>query len=179
MAEPVEVRLSNGTIAMVDAEDAARVLAHRWHATHKKTRPDRVYVNRTWRKDGKYFAESLHRFVMNAQPGELIDHRDGNPLNCQKHNLRRATKRGNSQNVTLSKNQRRGGFKGVLKHKDGWIAQIRGGVVGADGKRKQLRVGTFATPEEAAAAYDVAAARYFGEYASLNRPSALTTRSPR
>ncbi len=40
----------------------------------------------------------LHRYVMNAQPGQLIDHKDGNKLNAQESNLRIATHSLNAHN---------------------------------------------------------------------------------
>lgn len=40
----------------------------------------------------------LHRAVMGAAPGDLIDHRDGDGLNCQRGNLRLATRQGNGRN---------------------------------------------------------------------------------
>ena len=48
---------------------------------------------------------------------------------------------------------------------DGWTAVIR--VIG-----KLIRLGVFATQEEAARAYDAAAIQYNGEFARLNFPVA-------
>lgn len=104
----------------------------------------------------------LHRVVMDAKYGELIDHVDGNGLNNRRDNLRRATNQGNSAN---SKSQRGSGsrFKGVAFHKatGKWEAFIR-----FDGKKQHL--GLHAAEEDAARSYDEAAIRLFGSFAKTN-----------
>ena len=40
----------------------------------------------------------LHRFVLDAGPGDLIDHKNGNGLDCRRENLREATTAQNAQN---------------------------------------------------------------------------------
>jgi len=50
-----------------------------------------------------------------------------------------------------------------------WCAFIRT----ADVNRKQTRIGRFKTAEEAARAYDQAAKKFHGEFATLNFPEEL------
>jgi hypothetical protein len=176
LAGAVQVPLGHGLFALVDAADAERVLAKRWHVWRKPGRPDVVYAQHTFRHKsvngvrGKSDVLWLHRFVLGAEKGVLVDHRDGRGLDCRRHNLRAATRRQNSQNVTLSKNQRAGGFKGVSGSGSSWCATIRGGEIGADGKRTRVHLGTFPSAELAARAYDRKALEVFGPFSSLNFP---------
>ena len=174
--EPVSVPLGHGLVALVDASDAERVLAKRWHAWRKPGHPDVIYAQHTYRygpggRKAKSATLSLHRFVMGAERGQIVDHVRGNPLDCRRENLRLVTPLENSRNVTSSKNQKRGGFKGVWLNprSQKWQASIRirpEGWVGAKGK--QLNLGTFANAADAARAYDRAALEHFGPFASLN-----------
>lgn len=169
MAEPVQIRLTTGLIALVDAEDAPRVLAHRWHPTHPKTRPDRAYAQRTWNKNCVHHTEPLHRFILGAKAGEVVDHINGDRLDCRKANLRFVTHRDNIRNIRLSKNQRAGGYKGVRQARGkSWTATIRVGPLEASGSSRRVHLGTFKSPELAAHAYDRAALAAFGEFAATN-----------
>lgn len=174
--DPVRVPLPGGAFALVDAEDAERINANRWHLKRKRSQPDRLYVQRTVRlgsgRLAKKTAVVLHREVMRAEPHEIIDHRNGDGLDNRKLNLRRTDTRGNSMNVTRSKNQKRGGFKGVSWNPTAgkWQAQICAGELKPNGKRKQVYLGVFEDPADGARAYDAAAKKYFGEFAALNFP---------
>ena len=87
-----------------------------------------------------------------------IDHKDGNSLNNRWCNLRLATKPQNQFNSKISKNNK-SGFKGVHLHGNGrWRAQLQ-----VNGTR--VHIGVFNTPEDAHAAYCVAAKKHFGDYA--------------
>jgi hypothetical protein len=94
----------------------------------------------------------LHRHIMGAQKGDVVDHKDGNPLNNQKSNLRFTTKEQNG------KNQK---GKGYTKRKDKFIAQIM-----VDGQQKYL--GIYSTEEEAREAYKQASLEHFGEFSRFN-----------
>ena len=97
--------------------------------------------------------------------GKIVDHIDGNGLNNRRSNIRSASPRQNQANRKLSKNNT-SGYRGVNFNKryGNWKARIYTG----GGAQKQL--GTFATPEEAAVAYDMAAVQQYGEFAALNFP---------
>lgn len=176
MSEPARLPIGRGLFALVDAADFDRVSRLAWHATTKKAAPGVFYVQHTWaRTSGRRGSVSLHRFVMGCERGDgkVIDHRDGNPLNNQRNNLRVTDARGNATNVTRSKQQKIGGYKGVSWNPRAkkWQAPICAGEVKANGKRRQLYLGVFTDPIDAARAYDAAALLHFGEYASLNFPS--------
>ncbi len=99
----------------------------------------------------------IHWFVaqlmgLRIPDGYTIDHIDRNPLNNQRSNLRVASKRLQSYNVGIMKNNI-SGFVGVTFNKkctkNPWIAMISM----PDGKYKYL--GNFKTSEEASEAYQI------------------------
>ena len=104
----------------------------------------------------------LARLIMDAPNECVVDHINGNPLDNRRANLRLCTQAENNLNRGATK----GSFKGVWidKRYGSWIAQI-----GHNGKRRHL--GSFATPEDAARAYDTAARELHGNFAHLNFPS--------
>jgi len=162
----IKVPLSQGKCALVDGEDADRVLAFKW-TYYRNPKSHREYARRNKTKDGRQSSVWLHRFVLNAPTTTQIDHRDGNGLNCQKANLRTASNAQNHQNQKLRRSSQTG-FKGVGKYKKGkkpYYTRIKGP---ADKRSQDL--GCFHTAEEAAQAYDAKARELFGEFARLNFP---------
>jgi hypothetical protein len=157
----VEVPLSQGYVAIIDAADAERVLAFRWSAKpHYRT----VYAHRDVRKpDGTRTKQTLHKFLTGY---ERTDHRNGNGLDNRRSNLRDATASQNSQN-RRRRSDNTSGFQGVSWYKRArkWHAHI--GVGGGP----QRTLGYFTTAEEAARAYDDAARELHGEYATVNFPA--------
>jgi hypothetical protein len=156
--------------AIINASDLSRV---------QKYGPWRVPTSGGWKG---YAVASLpgqrhiplHRLIMRAKLGELIDHRNGDKMDCRRRNLRRSNKRGNSRNMKSSANQKRGFYKGVFLvagypkpgYPDRWRAQV--GFTPKDGKLRQLYLGSFLDPKDAARAYNKAARRLFGSHAALN-----------
>lgn len=157
----VEVPLTRGYVAIVDAADAERVLAYRWFA---QPNVRNVYAIRGIRRpDGVRTTQSLHKFLTGFA---VTDHVNGDGLDNRRSNLRDATTAENGRNRRRQSNNA-SGFKGVFWNKADrkWRASI--GVT--DGKRQHL--GCFSTPEAAAQAYDEAAREMYGEYASVNFPA--------
>ena len=97
---------------------------------------------------------------MEVGDGKIVDHKDGNPLNNHRDNLRLCTPSQNNKNSRKQSNNT-SGFKGVSKHRDVWLAQIR-----VDDRFKYL--GCYKDKIEAAKSYDKAAYELFKEYAKLN-----------
>ncbi len=119
--------------------------------------------------NGKYKSPELGRFIMNVSGPDEIDHRNGNPLDCQKENLRIATRLENSWNRPKQSNNT-SGFKGVssVKRRIGQItSQFRADI---QVNKKNWHLGQYKDAESAARAYDAAARRFFGTFARLNFP---------
>jgi hypothetical protein len=106
----------------------------------------------------------VHRVIWALKTGEWppqdIDHIDGNPANNRWANLRSASRQQNLANRgRRSDNQ--AGRKGVGKSLSRWRARIR-----TDGV--EVHLGSFATREEAHAAYTKAARSLWGEFADVD-----------
>jgi hypothetical protein len=173
MTRSVRIPLPHGLFAVIDSADAALVREYSWHLKTQTARPEHIYAQTSMRlPGGRKKSVLLHRMLMDARQGEVVDHVNGDTLDCRRKNLRLATARGNSTNVTSSKNQKLGGYKGVSWNKNAgkWEAGICAGEVKANGKRRRIYLGLFESEREAAGAYDSAARHAYGEFASTNFP---------
>lgn len=148
--------LSRGQYALIDLEDLERIQAvGKWSASW--TRSGYYGISRT-KRNGNLL---LHRFIMDAPSELLVDHRDGNTLDCRKSNLRLATHTQNCFNRAKRVRGHSSRYKGVRAHHAKWQARIvQGG--------RQVSLGHFSTEELAAHAYDEAALRLHGDFARLN-----------
>lgn len=113
--------------------------------------------------NGKRTTLYLHREIMAAPKGLVVDHRDHDTLNNQKENLRVCTHQENMFNRPLSVRSKTG-FKGVTWHtsKKKYGAAIRA-------RNKKYFLGYFTDKIEAAKAYNEAAKIHHGEFAYLNK----------
>jgi hypothetical protein len=153
-----KIPLTQGYVALIDDEDYRRVAKSSWRILKSG---DRLYALHDISIKGekiakKETAELMHRFILNAKKGSIIDHIDGNGLNNQKENLRFVSNRQNAQNrhrgIKSSK------FPGVCFHKKNknWVSHIM-----VDGKIRHL--GSFSDEKEAAKAYEKACREIVGE----------------
>jgi hypothetical protein len=129
------LKLSTGEFVMLDDHDYERYKSFRcFPAVAKKGR----YRYAQIRLNGK--TQYLHRVIMNAPKGFLVDHIDHNTLNNQRSNLRVVSPHGNQMN-------RRGlfnpsGFSNVRLMGKRFQGRVR--VMG-----KKISVGCFDTAEQA------------------------------
>lgn len=105
-----------------------------------------------------YYAHRLAFIYMTGRCPQEVDHINGDPSDNRWCNLRAATHSQNLKNMKLHKTNT-SGFKGVswCSYGKSWRASIK-----VNGKN--LRLGRFKTPEEAAQAYNLAADEYHGEF---------------
>ena len=156
-----EIPLSRGMVAIVDSDDYdTLVAAGSWHASPS----DRTfYARRTIYLDrGKFTSVAMHHVIFGRK---YVDHVNGNGLDNRKENLRPATSAENAANRGL-RSDSANPYKGIERISslaNPWRARIS--VLG-----ETRSLGAFATPEEAARAYDAAAIEAWGEYARLNFP---------
>lgn len=89
----------------VDTEDETLLSAHGWHVDGNG------YVRATI--DGVIVY--LHRLIMCAKEGEVVDHRNGDTADNRRENLRVCTQAQNSRNARISR-RNTSGLKGVSWH---------------------------------------------------------------
>lgn len=146
-----------GSVALLDDEDAEFMNRYKWRISSDG------YVVRKAKINGNPDGQMrMHRVVIGAETGQMVDHINGNKLDNRRENLRIASNRENQQNRSKEEGCA-SKFKGVaLDKKLGkWRSQIT-----ATGKTHYL--GTYACEHEAGHAYNKAAIQYFGEFARLN-----------
>lgn len=152
------IRLSQDRVAIVDDEDYEKISLYSWCVTYNAR--EKWYAQTTIKGTTKSLL--MHRYILNAKKGQIVDHINGNGLDNRKVNLRPCTIAQNIYNQTTSKHNK-SGFKGVSwvkKHKK-WYASIHFNY-------KSYNLGMFTTKEEAAKAYNEKAKEFFGEFAKLN-----------
>jgi hypothetical protein len=149
--------LTHGLEAIIDAADA-HLAARQWRAMPRAD-GNGFYAIGRWR--GRPWR--LHRAVLGVSGDALVDHINGDTLDCRRSNLRVATSAQNAWNQRR-RSTNSSGFKGVdLDRRRGkWRARVRVG----DGRR--IALGYFESAEAAARAYDAAAAIHHGPYARPN-----------
>jgi hypothetical protein len=155
------IPLTQGRQTIVDDADYEWLSQHKWFVS-------KVYAAR-WTGSRQ---EYMHREIMQPGPTMQVDHIDHDTLNNQRANLRLTTGRGNSRNRKPAQRRdgspRRTPYKGVsvssYTPKSGKPRYKA--VIHPDGNR--IFLGSFATPEEAARAYNDAARKHYGEFAWLN-----------
>jgi hypothetical protein len=142
--------LRKGKFAIVDGDDYERLSKFNWRAR----RFDNVWYAIRWvrksEKSNKTIAW-MHRAVMDAPEGLLVDHRNHNGLNNRKENLRIATFSQNMQNRRKIRIPCSSKYKGVMYRKGKerrkkWRASIK-----AQGRFIEL--GMYATEIEAVENY--------------------------
>lgn len=151
----MEFQTTNGFTVYCDDEDRELVERYRWFAGCKgKYAYGERWINGTRER------VTLHRLLVGAKPGEEVDHKDLNGLNNHRKNLRLCTQLQNSGNRLKPRTRQPSSrFRGVKWNKRNgvWMAQLC-----------QKHLGSFAVEEDAAEAYDRAAAERYGEFARPN-----------
>lgn len=158
------IPLTQGKYAIVDVADYDRLKEYKWHAQ----RDDRTFYAvraMTRRYPAKRKSMKMHRQITRARPHQIVDHINHNGLDNRRANLRLTTGMLNSKNRRKRATSASSKYKGVSfgKAHRNWMAGIT-----ADKKKHHL--GYFKSEREAAKAYDNAARKHHGEFASLNFP---------
>jgi hypothetical protein len=152
-----EIHLTREKVALVDDEDFEWLNQWKWCF-------DGRYAARRLENYGKKIR--MHTVILQPTDGMLSDHKNRNELDNQRNNLRVCTKAQNQHNRGKQSNNR-SGYKGVdyvaskQKRNKRWYAHI-----GYNGRN--ICVGYFLTPKEAAKAYDTKAIELYGKFADTN-----------
>lgn len=129
----------------VSLDDLPRILTHGYRVGPIYDHTTRRYYARIG--IGNERQALLHRWLLDAPPDLQVDHRDGEPLNNQRHNLRLVDGTTNQLNRRGPQRNNKSGYRGVLHMRSGkYVAQIK--VMGT-----VIYLGTYASVEEAVAAH--------------------------
>lgn len=157
------IQTENGQVeVLVDAEDFDFLSRHTWNLVGTN---GRMYAGTFFKAiTGRQNIVSMHRMIIGGWSD--VDHRNGNPLDNRKDNLRVATRNQNEWNKPKQKTSRGGPctskYKGVSLQSTGkWQAMIkRNGVL--------YQLGQYWNEEDAARAYNAKAAELSGDFTWLN-----------
>jgi hypothetical protein len=163
------IELTRGKVAIVDDEDFENLNRFEWSALRcRRKHKDIWYAIRTveltpYKRGVKRHRRTvrMHRDILGISDSKILsDHKNGDGLDNQKANLRRATPLQNQFNKpkTPGCSSR---YKGVTWRggRKRWLAAIKH-------NGRSLHLGTFTNEMHAAAAYEKAAALFHGEFAN-------------
>lgn len=150
------VPLAGGYFVCADLSDRDVVMSRKWQPFFSSASRHNVYAK------GKVGGRSvyLHRLLMGATEGQIVDHINRNTLDCRRSNLRFVERWQNNANSRKRKSDT--GLRGVSRYKGRFRAYFRGAYLGS-----------FVSPVDAAIAYDKVARAALGEWANLNFPEGL------
>jgi hypothetical protein len=154
------IRTCAGHLFLIDAEDLPKISGYKWSVSSDGGK--RMYVS-TRIEEKKIY---LHRFLLEAPHDQGVDHRNGDPLDNRKANLRLATHQQNMFNRRKAKtygNKPTSSFKGVSW--DNSCGRYKAQIMK---DRVNHNLGRFRDQRSAAMAYARAAQEMFGEFAYTN-----------
>ena len=155
----IRMHLTQNKCVIIDSKDYDKVKGKRWYT--QKTLNTMYAYSDGRDKNGNGSMISMHRVLLGANSRELVDHIDGNGLNNVQKNIRQCSHFQNQCNRRKSKNC-------TSKHKG--VRLCSGRVKAAiQYKRRNIHLGYFKNEQDAAMAYNVAAIKYFGEFACVNK----------
>lgn len=144
-------------ILLIDAEDGHLLNEYTWYVASDGY----VVADTGNRKDGTRKILRLHRLVMGATAGQIVDHVNRDKLDCRKSNLRFANNSTNGMNRSVQANSK-SGIKGVSwsKQKNKW--RITCSVMG-----RQHHLGYAKNIDEARLKYAQKIKKYHGEFSCV------------
>lgn len=145
------IKLTQDKFAIVDDLDFEKVSKIKWYFDHGYAR------NKC--KSGSIY---MHRYLLNLELKDKIDHKNGDGLDNRRENLRICHQSQNTKNSISHRDSLYSNFKGVSFHRvlNYWTADIC-----ADGRKIKKYA---KTENEAALIYNELATKLHGSFAKLN-----------
>lgn len=159
------IELTRGMEATVDDEDYEWLSQWGWYYL-KKEKDNTGYAMRIGRKsDGSRNRKGIlmHREILGLKDGEYGDHKDGNGLNNQRYNIRKASNAKNCYNQKKGTRKMSSKYKGVS-----WDRQMKKWKSSIGFNYKKIFIGLYDLEIEAATAYNNSASELYGEFAKIN-----------
>jgi hypothetical protein len=141
-----ELNHSNGKLYWITGQNAGKEAGSQRKDGYRKVE----YKGKLW---------LTHRLIWKIVFGEepaMLDHINGNRSDNRVENLRVCSRQGNTANTPIKTR-----FRGVYKHQGKYKSSI-------SISEKTIHLGVFDLPNEAAFAYNEAAKKYYGEFATFN-----------
>lgn len=162
-----EIALSGNAAATVDDADVPLVSSYVWSVERRGGKAYAVCYLDAADLTRKVL---MHRIIMGAKRGELVDHVNGDSLDNRRTNLRLCTVAQNGMNRRKQRTRAATAsrFKGVSWDRSNGIWRARIVLKG-----KQHSLGNFRVEDDAARAYDAAAKEHFGAFACTNEDMGL------
>ncbi len=158
------IELTQGKKALVDDEDFEYLNQWNWYA-YKDTKT-KFYARRTFNFsiNGKNTGRTIlmHSLICKPSKGKMVDHINHDTLDNRRENLREATHFQNTANCKIYRSNT-SKVKGVIWRRDlqKWCARL-------SYHNKRIYLGVFKEKILALEAYNMAAKKYFKEFALLN-----------
>lgn len=152
-----KIKLTQGKWAIVDDDDYVALMKNKWHASRFGGLC--IYAQRMSICGAVRSPVRMHRQIMGAKAGTIVDHINHNGLDNRKENLRFCTPSQNMANRRGLQINSHSGTRGVtwfpVSRK--WRARI--GFMG-----RSVHLGLYANKKDAIKAYAEANKKYFGEF---------------
>lgn len=162
-----QILLSQEKVTLVDDEDYEYLNQWKWYTLKDSNGLTYYAVRNTYDEKGNRYTMRMHRLLLGVTDSKiLVDHKDHDGLNNQRSNIRIATASQNTMNTSPYGTSKYLGVS-VFNVKRGnktyqyWRARIK-----LDDK--SIFLGQSKDETKAAILYNIAAKKYFGEFANLN-----------
>ncbi len=157
------IPLTKGCEAIVDDADYEWLSRFSWRVqTSKKNNCRYAIRNGIRTRAGQRFI-LMHREIANPPQGLVVDHINGNGLDNRRSNLRVCSHSSNAANKSKQSSSTTSKFKGVT-----WNKGCRRWQSSITHNYKHYYLGLYDDEIDAARSYDLAALKYFSEFACLN-----------
>lgn len=154
---------------LIDTEDLEKVNDYHWYI-HKHDSSQNPYYARTTmyirynpNENKKMKLALMESIIMGTASADVVDHKNNNPLDNRKDNLRVVSKSENCSNRTGRNRNNKSGYRNVF-----WNTGLGKWQVSLCKNYKRICVGCFDDVEEAGRAAENARKQYYGEFAGSN-----------